>query len=288
MSSRSVRPFLPDLRRLEGELRLPIPERLRMIRELESDLEALTADLEVRGIEPAEARRRALEALVPSSAALRELDRVHAPPYRRLTRRMSPARLRTLERGTLGGVAAGVLVAQATALVRAGGLRDASPFMWPVLVLGSVLMGGVAAKAFQLWVKRDHAYPERGLPALLTLAAVLPVVALTGTLVDAYRMLGLLEAAPELAATLWPVWLVRACALLAVALVLSMAAGLGWLAMSQWVAFVGDARTRLLGDSGTHAPGADTPTAGPSGARVGGRAGLRRPTPFHTRGGREP
>ena len=38
MTTRAVRPFLPALREVEGRLKVPIPERVRILLELEFDL----------------------------------------------------------------------------------------------------------------------------------------------------------------------------------------------------------------------------------------------------------
>ncbi|NIP77759.1 MAG: hypothetical protein GWM90_00560, partial [Gemmatimonadetes bacterium] len=67
------------LRGLAGELDLPEPVRSRVLLELRSDLEAMGAALLEEGLPPEEARRRTLEALFPSAAALAELRAFHRP-----------------------------------------------------------------------------------------------------------------------------------------------------------------------------------------------------------------
>ena len=101
MTTDAVRSFLPILREVERELSVPIPERVRILRELEFDLEGLRSRFMAQGLPAEEARVRALEALVPDGTALEELGRLHAPTYLRITRHLSENRLRIIERSAL-------------------------------------------------------------------------------------------------------------------------------------------------------------------------------------------
>jgi hypothetical protein len=257
MSTRAGRSFLPDLRRLEAELAVPMPERLRFLRELEYDLEQLRDGLVARGMAADEARGRALEALLPDPRTLGELGRVHAPLYRRVTASVRAQRLRALERGALAVATASVVVVQATLLLEADLLDRPSPFLWPVLALGALLFALCAAKGFELWIERDHRTPARGLRPILGLCGAVLAAAFLGALIDSYRLAATLEASPGLAGTLGPRWLVRECALLAVAILVALAGGVTWFVLSQWVSGVSGARREVLGI--TPSPGEETP-----------------------------
>ncbi len=167
MSGPSARGFAPVLREVERGLALPIPDRVRILRELEYDLEGLCARLVAGGLSDELARRRALQALVPDSATLRELDRLHAPWYRRVTRHLAADRLRLAERSTLAIATALVVIGQTVTLLSVDLLRDPSLFLWPVLGLGTLLFATVAAKVFSLWIKRDHTRPARRIGTIL-------------------------------------------------------------------------------------------------------------------------
>jgi hypothetical protein len=247
VSGPAGRPFLADLRRLESELAVPIPDRLRFLRELEYDLEELRDGLVARGMAADEARRHALEALFPDAGTVGELGWLHAPLYRRVTASVRADRLRALERGALAVATASVVVVQATLLLRADLLDRPSPFLWPVLVLVGLLFALCAAKAFELWIERDHGAPLRGLGAILQLAGGVLATAFLGVLVDTYRLAATLEASPALANALGPRWLVRECALLSVATLAALAGGVTWFVLSQWVSGVSGARSELLG-----------------------------------------
>jgi hypothetical protein len=247
MNVRAQRVFVPTLREVERGLALPIPERLQILRELEYDLQELWGRLVEEGLSQEEARRRALEALVPDTGALGELGRLHTPLYRRWTRNLTAAHLKIAERSALVLATTSVLLAQTITMLRADLLRDPSPFMWPVLAAGALLFALVVAKSFQLWIKGDHGHPERGLGTILALSGMILAMGIGGMIFDLYRLAGVLERAPELAGSLTPVWLVRDSALLSVSIILALAGGLVWLVLSQWVALVSGARRELLG-----------------------------------------
>jgi len=257
MTTRAVRSFAPTLREVEHGLALPIPDRIRILRELEYDLEELWGRLVADGVPTEEARRRALDALVPDAGSMGELDQLHTPIYRRLTRRLSSHHLRIAERSVLVLAAASVLLVQAATLVQANLLRSPSPFLWPILIVGALLFALVLTKVFQLWIKGDHAHPKRGLGMILAVAGVILAMGMGGVIFDLYRLAGILENTPELAGTLVPDWLVRDAALLSVAILLALAGGLAWFVLSQWVALVSRARREVLGLGPTVRPEGD-------------------------------
>jgi hypothetical protein len=247
MTARTHRAFAPVLQEVERGLALPIPERLRILRELEFDLEELWGRLVADGIPTEEARRRALDALVPDTGTLEELDRLHTPLYRRLTRHLTPGRLMLAERSALVLATTSVLLAQGITLLRANLLQDPSPFMWPVLAMSAPLFATVVAKAFQLWIKRAHAHPERGLSTILVVSGLILVMGIGGMFFDLYRLSAVLERTPELIGDLAAVWLVRDSALVSVAILLALAGGLAWFVLSKWLAIVSGDRRELLG-----------------------------------------
>ena len=259
----TTRAFLPALRRLDRDLTLPVPDRLRILRELEFDLEALRGELEVRGMPAKEARARALDALVPDGATLGELDRLHAPHYRRLTRHFSPGRLRTVERSALALATAAVLLAETFVLLRADWLRFASPFLWPVLGLGALLFAAITAQSFKLWVKHDHQETDHDFRIILLLSGLTLATGVFGALADFFRLTEALETEPGLAGSLLPEWLAGSCVLLSFSLLLALAGGLAWFIASQWLAILAGARSELLGHPSGSLASARAITPGP-------------------------
>jgi hypothetical protein len=234
------------LARVSAALSAPLPARTRIVHELCGDLHELTERLVAEGVPPAEARRRAADALVPDDETLRRLDHVHASWYARLTRSRDARRLRRAERAALLACFAALLLVETAALLQTDVLRYRSPFLWPVLVLGSVVVLAVLAKAFELWVKRDHRALRRGLRALLVLAGVTLGVALAGSWFDVVLLATTLERSPELTDPLVLRALIQEASLLVIALLFGLFGAVGWLAMTQWIAVQEDAHRNAL------------------------------------------
>ena len=240
--------FQPTLRRLDQDLMVPIPDRLRILRELEFDLEALSGELEARGMPRKQARARALDALVPDGATLRELDRLHASHYRRLTRHFSPGRLRTIERSALALATAVVLFAETFLLLRADWLAHASPFLWPVLGLGTLLFAAIAALSRSgCGSSATTRIPQRTLRVILFLSGLTLATGIFGTLADLFRLAGVLQAEPGLAGSLLLEWLAASSVLLSFSLLLALAGGLAWFIPAHWLALASGAHAELLG-----------------------------------------
>ena len=254
MTTGAVRIFLPILREVDGELTVPIPERVRILRELEFDLEEIQSRFMTQGLSAEEARLRALEALVPDGTALKELGKLHAPTYLRITRHMSGDRLRIMERSALGLSAMSVLLGATLGLSHVDLLRDPSPFLWPVLGLGALLFTVLIATGFGLWIKGDHRKPDRALRGILALAGVTLATGISGVLFDFFRLAGTLEESPELASELTLQWLVRDCSLLSVSILVALAGGLIWFILTQWLTLVSGARSDVLGLGRTAGP----------------------------------
>jgi len=246
MSARAERPFLPTLREIDRALAVSIPERVAILRELEFDLEELRARLEAEGLTTDEARARALDVLSPDGATLRELERLRTPVYVRLTRGLPGDRLRVIERAALALATLSVLLIEAGLLLDAD-LRVLSPYIWLVLALGALLFATIAGKAFELWIRRDHRRPERGLVAILVLAAATVAAGAGGAFGDLYMLANRIEGGGAPASTLAVEWLVRSCGVVAVALLIAMAGGLAWFVLAHWLALVSGEHGHLLG-----------------------------------------
>lgn len=246
MNAEVVRPFLPTLRNVERRLGVPIPARVRILRELEFDLEQLRARLEAEGVAADEARALSLDALVPDERVLQELGRLHTPRYHRFTRHFRDDRVRRFERCALAMLMIALLIAEALFLFRAGLFTNPSPFLWPVIGLGTVSCTIIAWEAFALWVKGDSRLARKAPSALLLTAGLTLMLGLFGALVDTYQV----AARPDGMTSLMPrsfEWLVRETALLSVSMVLTLAAALGWFALTQWLTQVSGAHREVLG-----------------------------------------
>lgn len=247
MNAAPVRMFVPALRQVERGLALPLSDRVRILRELEYDLEELYERFIREGLDPQEARDRALEALVPDSSTISKLDRLHARWYRRVTTHLTAQHLRLYERGVPLLCTVSVAMIQAVALFRVDLLRDRSPFLFPAVGLGALLFGAVAKRAFDLWTKGDHRLPDPGLQVIVGVSAAILLTGLGGAAFDLFFLASQLEQTPELAEALISAWLLRDSALLSLSMLLALAGGLAWFLLAHWSALVARAHNEVLG-----------------------------------------
>jgi len=250
VDSDTKRPFLETLRAIERELTMPMPERTRILRELEFDLEALGSRFVADGVPLEEARARAVETLVPDTEALRALGWVHQPFYLRLTQGWGDDRLRAIERAALAVATLAVVLTGTGALMRADLLADPSSFLWVVLGLGGAIVSLTGWKAHQLWIRRDHTRPARGLALLAGLVATTVFAGVFGALWDTYVVASLIEGVPAREDPLVLEWVLRESALLSVSILVAMSGALAWFVFRQWVVFVGAAHREALGHPG--------------------------------------
>lgn len=247
-----MRTFLSSLRELDTRLPVPLPARVRILRELESDLEGLQARLVEQGVPLAEARARAEEALLPDAGTAREISRVHQPPYARLTRDLPEGRLRLAERAALALAAGSVLVGIMAALLRNAILPGLSLHLGLVLAAGLVLLAETGRLGFDLWVRGRHEETAPALHRVLALSVGVLLLGALGALLGLYDLAALVPLEPDRTSDLVVAWLLRTSTVLAVALLLALAGGLAWLCMTQWLAWAGHARRDVLGLGPSH------------------------------------
>lgn len=247
MSGGASRPFLPVLRAMERYLSAPVPARVRIYRELEFDLEELRDRFVAQGLPPEEAARRAVEALVPEGRALRALERQHAPWYWRLTAGTPAARVRLVERALLTLAVAAVVVMAATTLMKTGLLSHGTRFIWPLVIASALLLAAVAARLFQLCVKKDYREAGVGPGVILGLSSVTMAAGFLGMLLEFLSLAGTLEQAPELANALVLGSVLRGSGVLATGLLLGLAGVLAWLLTGLWTGVISVAHREVLG-----------------------------------------
>ncbi len=216
------------------------PVRTRILLELAGDVEALTADLQGMGMPEHEASRQAAERVVPSSAALDALIRLHLPFYRRVSAPVPDSTLRRWERGTLLLVTTLLLGAALFFLGAHGLLVNPSPFLWTVLVLSGGVVALALATSFRLFVLRDHqpGTVGRGLGALLSLSGIAPIVAGVGAVTDLWGLAGALEVAVADPVPVLTAWLIRESVLLTTALLTAVTGGLVWFLLAREAAAI--------------------------------------------------
>lgn len=247
MTARSVRPFLPALRSVDSTLAVPVPDRLRLLEELEHDLEAVTQRYVRDGHTPEEAHRLAVEMLVPQGAALDALEHVHRGWFARVTGGLGQLQLRFVERTVLVGAMALVCAITAGAMARADLFADPSPFLGAVLAVGLLLVVAMARVGIDLWIKSDLTAAGPQTRTVVLLSAAILLIGVVGAGVDFYRLTVVMAAGPADPESTVLRWIRQDAALVGTAVGLALTGALCWFASTQWWALVWGARLEVLG-----------------------------------------
>jgi hypothetical protein len=215
-----------------------------------ADLEALYDHYRARGVAEDEAARLTEERMLASPEALHHLVVLHTTGYQRWLGRASQGVRWGFEVLLFaGGVAPIVAFATLVVAVRLGDML-AEPVLWPLLAVGAGVAGIALWKAVQLLTARAHSTAglHRGLPTLLFLGIVGPVLGGTAFVLGLYRLSMdqmIRRASPEaLLAAVEP--LAQAATLLAMGLLLGIGAGLVWFVLVNRVARMEQAESALL------------------------------------------
>jgi hypothetical protein len=227
-----VRRFVPALRRVASELRVPEPIRSRILLEMAADLEALYDHFRAQGIDEDEATRLTEERILASPEALRDLVAVHTTLYQRVAA-SAAGRLRwgfdLLLFAT--GVVPMIVLAAAAAATQLGSLGDA-PLLAPILALAAAVAALSLGKAFQLFVRRERSTARlyRGLPTLVWLGALGAALGTLGFFWSVHSLAIALAtgAVPEPAQRVAAEQVARDGTLCLLGLLLAFAAGLVW------------------------------------------------------------
>jgi hypothetical protein len=210
-----------------------------VLRELADDAEALYEELRTRGLSQEAAADRVREVLLPGGAAREALRAVHATLYQRIAHRFSAGAMLRWERASVGVLVFAAVAGGTAALRNVPLLLDPSPWLVPLMAIGGagLLMG--LAKCFQLFIKgvRDVAPLRAGLA---------PLLAAAGVCADLYRVAARMEAAHDPTGRVVLAFVRADSTLLAVGLTLSLAIGLGWFLLLQWVTAIEAADRRSL------------------------------------------
>jgi hypothetical protein len=243
-----VTDFTSELRAIAAALDLPAPARARILLELGGDLDDMHEALVGAGMTPAEARRRAIDVLVPEPATLAALVGQHRPFYQRLADGLADPLRHRLERA---GLIAGVATLLAFALIVLSDfdlLVDPAAATIPLLALGAAFCGLALWKLFEVHVRRDHrpGRLRRGLGWLPAVATAAVVLALGGIAVDLYLVAGHLEAGAADRTSVLLAWLRRDAAMASLGLIVGSLAIALWIWLSASIARVEEAEADVL------------------------------------------
>ena len=232
------------LHRTGERLALPKATRSLILVEIASDHEDLFQHYLQEGLSEEEAAAKAEEKVDMSDEALAELVRIHSEARGwsdRIVRRMQPL----WERVAMDLI---VLFFVASLALGAGIklFEYYNGFLWPILGIFVVL-----AVVFIVQMARfsDHPSPRRLRESLATplfLGAASLVVGFAGTGIEFYRTMMRMAGDPEHAAPLFAKFVLEGTATLAIALLVTIAAGIAWFFLAGRVARFEDAAGEFL------------------------------------------
>ena len=219
-------------------LGLPKATRSLILVEIASDLEDLFNHYVQQGMSEEEAVTRAEEKVDMSDEALTELVRIHSDARGwtdRIARRAQPFWERlAMALLVLFFIGASTLEHDVRPLAHVTG------FIWPIF---AILLALVIFFTVQMARLSDHPSPRRlhdSLTTPLFLGAASLVVGFAGTGIELYRTLMRMAADPEHAAPLFARAVLGTTATLAIALLVTLAAGVAWFVLAGRVARLED------------------------------------------------
>jgi hypothetical protein len=170
--------FEAALRRAESSLDLPGPLRARILLEMAGDLDALFEAYRARGLSEADAAAKAASALGVSGAAAGELARLHQPPYRRWTARLTERGRTAAERALVTAMFLVLVGIGIGGLANADLLTDATGLSWLLLAMFAAVVSACASLFFRLFLDQEPRDTRVQLRIVGWIAAAAPVVAL--------------------------------------------------------------------------------------------------------------
>lgn len=226
------------LHETDERLALPKATRSLILVEIASDLEELFQHYLREGLSEEEAAARAEEKVDMSDEALTELVRIHSDARGwtdRIARRVQPS----WERIAMAMIVL-FFIAASTLEHGVRPLAHLTGFGWPIL---GILLTLVVFLIVQMIRFSDHQSPRRlrdNLATPLFLGAASLVVGFAGTGIELYRTLIRMAADPEHAAPLFAQAVLGSTATLAIALLVTLAAGVVWFVLAGRVARLED------------------------------------------------
>jgi len=236
------------LEEVNRRLGLPQPAKSRILLEIAADLRDLYELYRSRGLGEEEAEQRALEKIRLSDEAMGQLVRIHESPFRRWLAGLSGSSQSRLERAAFAAVLLFVLVMTGREVVAAPFLRAAGPFIWPILAFAAGAAAIALARAYALFVKKDHHIKRirSGLDALLALSAASVLTAVFGLLLELYRSFGRSVSDVERTLLYSSDWLLRSSALITAGLLVAILVCIIWFLLYRKVVRIEQAEVGFL------------------------------------------
>jgi hypothetical protein len=236
--------FNAILHRTGERLALPRATRGLILVEIASDLEDLFQHYVQQGMSEEEAARHAEDKVDMSDQALAELVRIHSD-MRGWTDRMGRRVQPFWERFAMALIV--VFFAAAASLgIDTRTLAHATGFVWPIAAIFAALIVFFIVQLTRFGNNPDHRRLRRSLATPLFLGAASLVVGLTGTGIVLYRTFMHMAATPDRAGTLFASAALSTTATFAIAMLVTLCAGVVWFVLAGKVSRLEDEAARSV------------------------------------------
>ena len=250
--------FAPMIRATSQRLDLPQPARARVLVEMAADLEDLFEHYLGDGASEEEAYARACERFGLSDEALRRLVEVHASPLRRILERVSERTRSRWERAMIILLTAFSAVTTLEVMMTTNFFLGASPLMWPVVALGLGALVLAVVKCYALYLKGDHdpRRARRGLPTLIGIAVMCPILGCYTLVVELTVLAFKVYQTPQRAFVGVVLTMARIAPVMMVSLLVTVVAAVLWYVFSRTAIRIEQAEAEALVEAGAVEGGA--------------------------------
>lgn len=182
--------FHDFLEGINNKLEIPQPMKSRIILEIAADLEDLYQHYRKQGINEDTAAKKAQEKIDFSNEALRQLTHIHASSLQKYLDKLSEHAQTRWERSFLGIIFLTICVPSVYQLVATDFFRNASLFIWPILLIHVFAIFIFILKSYQIFIKKDHAKYKiyKGLSLIFISAAGSFFVTICGYFIELYSL----------------------------------------------------------------------------------------------------
>ena len=181
--------FVRQLQSVEARLDLPQPLKARILLEIAADMEDLFIHYTESGLDTEEATSRVEEKMDITDESLQALIQVHKSGFQKL---LDQVELETRSRWEKIILVFTILIVAALSMrtvIAIPMITRASHFVWPILGIGLIGLIVFIAKAYHLYIRKDHEIRtlRKGIPSLLFFAGVSFVVGILGYFLELFK-----------------------------------------------------------------------------------------------------
>jgi len=180
--------FTKTLNKINDRIKLPQPQKSRILLEISADLNDAYDYYIEKGIDEDEARKKAEEKFNLTDKSIKELKEMNQTIFRRFADRSSEYRFKIWEWLLLVIILGIIFYLSAHVMFSEKLFPDGSTYNWPILAIFVIGVLLFIYKIFSLYIKKDHNPVEnrKGVIWLLVLGALSIYTSFLGYFIDLY------------------------------------------------------------------------------------------------------